>query len=1547
MRILGLLLLVASTSGFEVGTEYLYDYNGTMRIVNPEHPMHSTGVHFRSKLIVQPMSDHTHFKILNFEAATYNLDNVSLCDYEMKFVMNELMSGVLEHPFAAKFDEGKIEEVDLGSSEPLWSRNLKKGVLSLFQLDLVKGRHEHPHDEQYHVREDGLHGHCDTLYTVHDDDHGHVKVTKVKNLEKCDSEAIFYGRRKGETCVKGEAEERHPYSTSSECEYKLKGTTKQYVIEGARSVSTQLYKPYGEGKEFQIMAGRALKLQGEHPVVANTELPADIEKGHSLAQEFPVTGDLKSSNDLKHVNKFISEYGLASTKEHFIQGLDKLAHLEYTDEDIKEIDNKESGGMLFILVAQSLMTMNYEEIHDVYTSHVASAPDDIKASMRQVFLDLLASTGQNPQLAVGLNLIKNNELSTTEADHFYTKVSLSMKEVSTATINEISDSCKSEVVKGHPFVWTSCKLAASVMASGQECRRAHNDEMEDAGSCAPDVIAHMFNYSVTPRDIADEPEQESTVYIRMAGNLGTRKATLYLKRIIWPKWHANEHKRMAALWALHTAAKHQPQLAQSIALPVYQNTSEHSEIRIAAFVVILETDPELYLLRHIAQHTISEPSGQVAAYVMSAFRALAKSEYPCHGEIGQHIRHVLPLWENVARFNKPVDKTSSHMSISSGYNAKYDFGGMTMTSMIRSRDSFLPRKCHISMKDYVAGKSYDTVALSFESWGLDRLFNKLVGPQPGSTKSLWNVFSRRRFPRDASAEDLKHLEEALPVADREYDPMYARMTLSLFGKTVDTWDLNDLMVDDIKAHEDPQKVAESVLTKGYRKKSFHLTHGTAVGVPTDVGIPVYFGHKQARFLYANRDKTAVTHGDMAEISLNIKRHYLFETRTIKSIGMALPFLESSMGTASDDRTVISWPLELKVTVAPLEGKLSLHRPTHLPWNVVNHHSQPFTFILPFDMVSDPTKATTTIAQGSLPLYKPEELKHFDRNYFGDLLGMSLNVKGHLIDHGLEESLRELFHEMTWRERFYYLKLNPHWHPRNVKMYIMPTAEDATKAVDIELSYNFLEPDDARESHFSIHDQIGDDAEVPSTHVLKLDMHLRGESKDRSVASELRYSFSHDLFKHKLQFFYDRSQFSKDPHSALKICLDVSAKFPEPDWTRADNLATFYQNSHVDAKLDLHYGDTCESGSSITIDGKFTQTDDDLQQLLAASEGKPLYFSRAKPNWLQKIANYCQEVRKEGVPYNYWCLKLMRFSSRLGKLTANVEYKNYKPLLKCLLPSYGSRHMRTPELGGFLGVLRSHFTGKNGKLHVVSQVPWWTKRVQPHTDIIIKTEDGRRFHHPNVPTYTRLLEPKVYTLLGYTNIGEYSKIYKHWYCDLQSNNVRTFDGSLIHLPETDCYKVISRDCSPNKRFVILARATNNPSFKKALKLFIHTTKIELLPTSEASGLSLLVDGTAQEVTKERPYSHTSHDAELFEVKTNRWGWFELVSKPYGISINTDGNLLFVQVAPFYRGKLCGICGDYNSDKSTDLTGPDGHRFNSSTEFAKSYVVPGPDCHAPTD
>ncbi|KAH7971372.1 hypothetical protein HPB49_022947 [Dermacentor silvarum] len=867
--------MLAVEVSFDVGKEYVYKQKGTLHVANPEQPLQSAGVGFRSKIVMQPKEHHTIFSIVDFEAEAFNSDSIDVVHHQFKYGRNEDLVGALESPFAAKFNEGKVEEIEIDRNEPLWVRNMKKGILSLFQLDLVKGRHKNPDDREYHVKEGGLHGPCDTLYIVHKEHHGHIEVTKAKNLEKCDpGNYATYGRQKGTVCVECEAQRTYQLADTSEVYYTLKGTAQRYVIEHAWSESTQMLRSNNEGKEVRVMFNRTLDLETEGEITEKLSLPGEIQKEHSLAQQFSVTTDYKDPRDLKRVSGFITYFGLPSIKEHFLVSLQSLARLEYSDEDIRHIDNEISGGIFFLIGFHSFSSFNYEDIDDVYRNHVLTAPEEIKDSMRNVFLDLLGATGSNPHIAYGLSLIKGGKLSKLEAHYFYNKIQINLKEDSAAMIQEISDSCKSQAIKSHRGTWSSCKLAASAIAGGSGCQHANKDHEEDKGTCSPEIISRLFNYSVTPRDVENEPEHQSTVFLSVAGNLATRMAVEYLERFICPKWHANEHKRMAALWALKQAAKRHPKLAHSIALPVFHNTSESSEIRIAAFLVVLATNPELYVLRHIGLEMVTEPSDQVVAFVTSAFRSLAESEYPCHREISQRLRYVLPLWDSHSRFRKPIDGTSSHMFISSGYNHKYDYGGMTQVEMIRSRDSYLPRNLHVSMKDYMAGHTHDTAAISFESWGMDKLLNQLLGPQPTSTKNIWNFMGRRRFPREASADERQHIDDALPIAVREYDPAYARLSLSVFGQTIDTWDFDESILEALKAKVTPDKAAEKSAGSGSRKY-FSLTKDWTFLTPTELGVPLLFDHKQVDFIYANRQGlNGIRHGDNGEMNFDIKGHYL-------------------------------------------------------------------------------------------------------------------------------------------------------------------------------------------------------------------------------------------------------------------------------------------------------------------------------------------------------------------------------------------------------------------------------------------------------------------------------------------------------------------------------------------------------------------------------------------------------------------------------------------------------------------------------------------------
>ncbi|CAN7951651.1 unnamed protein product, partial [Ixodes pacificus] len=73
-----------------------------------------------------------------------------------------------------------------------------------------------------------------------------------------------------------------------------------------------------------------------------------------------------------------------------------------------------------------------------------------------------------------------------------------------------------------------------------------------------------------------------------------------------------------------------------------------------------------------------------------------------------------------------------------------------------------------------------------------------------------NVFGRRRFTRDASAKELKEVEDALPVTDREYDHVYGRLSLDLFGHAIDTWEFDEDLLKEVGKEDGEGKCLESL-----------------------------------------------------------------------------------------------------------------------------------------------------------------------------------------------------------------------------------------------------------------------------------------------------------------------------------------------------------------------------------------------------------------------------------------------------------------------------------------------------------------------------------------------------------------------------------------------------------------------------------------------------------------------------------------------------------------------------------------------------------------
>ncbi|KAL3226419.1 hypothetical protein MRX96_048990, partial [Rhipicephalus microplus] len=148
-----LLLSAEVATGFENGKEYVYNYEGKIQTINLDRPRHSNGFAFRSKVSLQPKGDLTYFKVSDFVVDTFHAETIDLKTHTFNFQPHEQLTNYLERPFAAAFKDGRFQHAELGKDEPIWSHNVKKGIISLFQLDLSKRSQINPLGNEFVVTE--------------------------------------------------------------------------------------------------------------------------------------------------------------------------------------------------------------------------------------------------------------------------------------------------------------------------------------------------------------------------------------------------------------------------------------------------------------------------------------------------------------------------------------------------------------------------------------------------------------------------------------------------------------------------------------------------------------------------------------------------------------------------------------------------------------------------------------------------------------------------------------------------------------------------------------------------------------------------------------------------------------------------------------------------------------------------------------------------------------------------------------------------------------------------------------------------------------------------------------------------------------------------------------------------------------------------------------------------------------------------------------------------------------------------------------------------
>ncbi|XP_062611985.1 uncharacterized protein LOC134273791, partial [Saccostrea cucullata] len=683
-----------------------------------------------------------------------------------------------ENSLRFSFQDGRIESLCPAESEKTWVLNIKRGILSMIQNTMEDLQVDQK------VREADVTGTCDADYTVSENGWYTVTIKKHKNLLGCTERHGYQTALQGTPYrVPSEIQSMPVMKSSHSCQQEI---SKSGVLKGSSCTERHVFRPFSRNDKGAVTESKqTLKYVSEKSGVSAAR-SVSRKTDMNFEHHYDVARNMKTRKDIER----------------------QLVNIcAQTTEDVRPETPRLFSDLVYIMRAADSQTLK-----DVYSNvQSGSLCSNNNQKVRKFFMDAIPMAGTSASVAMLSKMINDNDVTGIEADMWLT------------TLAFISSPTKDMIREVQPLLKKNGKalLAVSSLVNTYCMNAACQNDMDIANVIS--ALEDKIGYGC----YVDENNKDNIVLtLRALGNSGhISSATATVNSCISRKDNPAE-VRIAAIEAFRRASCDD---ARTEALKVFNDKEEDSEVRIAAYLALMQC-PSTSILSTVRYALEKEEVNQVGSFIWSHLTNLMESSNP----LKQDIRSILESEYLKKEFNMDKRKFSRNYE-GSFFLEKINTGASVESNLIWSSKSFIPRSLMANLTVDLFGKSVNILEVGGRVEGLEYFLESYFGPNGYFTEK--DV--KKATTQIIKGVDTKKMNKIDSQFGMEMDQLKGALYLRVFGNELSYNSFNGL---DNLLNDNRFNILEMLISMS-KNHDYTFTQNimfldTSMIIPTSAGFPL-------------------------------------------------------------------------------------------------------------------------------------------------------------------------------------------------------------------------------------------------------------------------------------------------------------------------------------------------------------------------------------------------------------------------------------------------------------------------------------------------------------------------------------------------------------------------------------------------------------------------------------------------------------------------------------------------------------------------------------